>query len=230
MDDFKESVIYEGDLPRPHRELEPYIDEERPSGDRGMLADIAVNFGSHFAGGSGAGFALNQGAKYFEVLEAIGVGDQTPLLMATPVVGAVAGGYVAFGKHKDKIEENRKWREAQKLERTSEDFSHDLAEHDFVVVRDYILDEGDPIERPGLTASALYDEVRGLEDIQFIEEIERGFPAVDYQLSLFSEGDPLRTFYVGEDIVDEVGDSYPETGDSFVEENLDSAVSLEEHR
>jgi len=227
MDDFKNSVTYEDDLPRPHRELEPFVDEERPSSDRSLLSDLAIRFGSGFAGGIGTGFALNKGLKHYEVLEDAGLSDQTPLLMLTPVLGAVAGGYVAFKIHESKIEEKKKWREAQSLEKTVEDFSNELNQQDFVVVRDYILGDGEPIERSGQTASALYDEVRGLEDTQLLEENPRGFPEIDYQLSLFDEGEPLRSFYVGEDLVE---GSYPEARNSFVEDNRNNAVSLKEFR
>jgi len=226
MDDFKNSVTYEDDLPRPHRELEPFVDEERPSNNRSLLGDLVVRYGSHSGGGMMAGFALNKGLQHFDMFEVLGLGDQTSLLLA-PIAGAAAGTYVAVKKHQGSVDENIKWREAQRLEETVDDFSDEFADQDFVIVRDYILGEGEPIERTGEVASALYDEVRGLEDTQLLEENPRGFPEIDYQLSLFDEGEPLRSFYVGEDLVE---GSYPEARNSFVEDNRNNAVSLKEFR
>ena len=231
MDDFPESVIYEGDLPRPHSELEEFVGEDRPSSDRSLFADLAIKYGSHVAGGMSLGFGLAEGLEQLGMLEAMGASDQMTLLLGPPLAGATVGSYLSFNKYQDELEEKNKWRKAQDLERTVQDFSWDLEDHDFVVVRDYLLGEGEPIERTGEAASALYNEVSGLEDVQYVQEDPRGFPEVDYQLSLFEDGEPLRTFYVGEDLVEEVEGSYPEAaGDSFVEENMDSAVSLEEYR
>lgn len=231
MEDFRKSVTYEEDLPRPHSELQPFLDEENPSGDRSLFADLAIKYGSHVAGGMGLGLGLTEGLEQLGMWEAMGTGDQMTLLLGPPVAGAVAGGYWAFSRHQDEIEEMRKWREAQNLERTEKDFSRDLADQDLVVVRDYLLGEGEPIERTGEAAAALYNEASGLRDAQYVNDGFRRFPEVDYQLSFFEEDEPLRTFYVGEGLLDQSESSYGgEDAGSFVDENLDSAVQLEEYR
>lgn len=235
MDSFRKSVAYEDDLPTPHTELEGFIDEERPSRDRSLFSDLALRYGSHVAGGMGVSLGLVKGLEELGLLESMATNDQMTLLLGPPMVGAAAGGYISLKKHEDEIEEHReerrKWKKAQDLERTGEDFSGELEDQDFVVVRDYLLGEGEPLERRGEAAAALYREASGLQDAQYFEDVGRIFPEVDYQLSLFQDGEPLRSFYLGEGLVDEGEESYSGAEiNSLIGENLDSAVSLEDYR
>lgn len=232
MDDFRKSVTYEDDLPTPHSELEGLIDEERPSRDRGLFEDLALRYGSHVGGGMVAGFGLTEGLEHFGMLEVMGANDQMTLLLGPPLAGAAAGSYLGLKRHRDEMEEHREevsnWRKAQDLERRGEDFSAELEDQDFVVVCDYLLGEGEPLERTGETASALYREALGLDCVQYFEEVGRMFPDVDYQLSLFEDGEPVRSFYVGEGLVDQ--DSYSGTEMEPLFEDAEGAVSLEEYR
>lgn len=149
------------------------------------------------------------------------------------MAGAAAGSYIGLKRHRNEMdeqrEERRKWSSAQDMERTGEDFSRELEDQDFVVVRDYLLGGAEPLERTGETAAALYREALGLDCTQYFQDVGPGFPDVDYQLSLFEDGEPVRSFYIGEDLVDR--QSYSETGiESLFDEDMDGAVSLEEYR
>ncbi len=232
MDDFRKSVTYEDELPTPHSELEEFMDEERPSRERGLFEDLALGYGSHVGGGMVAGFGLTEGLEHFGLMEAMGTNDQMTVLLGPPLVGAAVGSYVGLKNHREEMEEHREevsnWKKAQSLERTGEDFSTKLENQDFVVVRDYLLGEGEPLERTGETAAALYREALGLECVQYFEEVDRRFPDVDYQLSLFEEGEPVRSFYVGEALVDE--DSYSGTEVESLFEDAEGAVSLDDYR
>jgi hypothetical protein len=232
MDDFRKSVTYEEGLPTSHEELKGFMDEERPSRDQSLFEDLALRYGSHVGGGMVAGFGLTEGLEHFDVWEALGANDQMALLLGPPLAGAALGSYVGLKNHRDEMRKHRdevsNWKKAQGLERRGEDFSADLEDRDFVVVRDYLLGDGEPLERTGETASALYREALGLDCVQYFEDVGGMFPDVDYQLSLFEDGEPVRSFYVGEGLVDEGAYSGTEVESLF--EDAEGAVSLEDYR
>jgi len=233
MEDFRKSITYDGELPRPHSELAEYVDSERPSRD-GSFGSLAKRYSGFVGGGLATGFGATEGLEHFDLLEALGANDQMALLLGPPVVGATVGAYVSIKMHEEErqeyIEELGKWRRAKDMERSGEDFSRELEGHDFVVVRDYLLGDGEPVERTGEVASALYTEASGLHDTQYFEEVAP-FPEVDYQVSLFSDGEPLRSFYMGEGLSDEIrrSESEQEIAPLF-EENMEGTVSLDEYQ
>ncbi|AOV95325.1 hypothetical protein AQV86_05405 [Nanohaloarchaea archaeon SG9] len=231
MEDFRKSIVYDGELPRPHSELADYLESEKPSRE-GSFSDLARKYLTFVGGGLATGLGATEGLENFGLLEMLGSNDQMALLLGPPLAGATAGAYASIKMHEDERQEYIKdigrWRRARDMERSREDFSRDLENLDFVVVRDYLTGDGEPIERTGEVASALYKEAEGLHDTQYFEEV-MPFPEIDYQVSLFSEGQPLRSFYMGKGLSESIRDSHSEM-DPVFEQNMDGAVSLEEYR
>ncbi|PSH00573.1 MAG: hypothetical protein BRC30_02820 [Nanohaloarchaea archaeon SW_7_46_7] len=231
MEDFRKSVVYDGELPRPHSELADYLESEKPSRD-GSFSDLAKRYLAFVGGGLATGLGATEGLEHFNLLELLGSNDQMALLFGPPLAGATVGAYASIKMHEDErqeyIEDLGRWRRARDMEESREDFSRDLESLDFVVVRDYLTGDGEPIERTGEVASALYKEVEGLHDTQYFEDVTP-FPEIDYQVSLFSDGQPLRSFYMGEGLSESIRDSHSEI-DSVFDQNMDGAVSLEDYR
>lgn len=210
MKDFKADVTHQEDLPIPHSEVEEFMDEERPTRDLSFLEDLAQTYGIPTMGGMTAGYGLGEaatkGLQETGLIDAIGTSGEMSLLVAPILAGGIAGGAIGFNRDENKtdeyIQKRRKWERAQGLERSREDFSRELENYDFVVVRDHMLGDGEPLERNGEVAAALYNEAQGPNNTQFFEKIGRRFPDIDYQLSLFQDDEPVREFYAGDNLVD----------------------------
>lgn len=223
MEDFKSAVTYEGELPLSHEEVLDYIEDEDYSED----TEIALDALTYVGGGSATGMGIAYGLQESGLLDYAGMIDPAAVILGLPITGAINGAYLTV---KLDGEKRKKRHRVKNIEETEKDFEQDLRDEEYVLVRDHLLGDGEPLERTGDVAAELYDEATGLYETQFIEEVEREFSGIDYQLSLVKENEVIRSFCTGKDIVEDAKEFYQDKEvESLLEENSEIAVSLEEY-